>query len=104
MRMKNAMPCVGLVVLAGCLTFIVAPDEGPTLESKLEAVFNPFPTVVLDPDHGGKDDWARGNGLVEKELSLDVALRVEKILKPFNFPVVVTRRNDTFISLEERAS
>lgn len=103
-RMKNTMPCVGLVVLAGCLTFIVAPDEGPTLESKLDAVLNPFPTVVLDPGHGGKDDGARGNGLVEKELSLDVALRVEKILKPFNFPVVVTRRNDTFISLEERAA
>ena len=47
--MKNAMPCVGLVVLAGCLTFIVAPDDGPTLESKLDAVLNPLPTVVLDP-------------------------------------------------------
>ena len=100
--MKNAMPCVGLVVLAGCLTFIVAPDDGPTLESRLDAVLNPLPTIVLDPGHGGKDDGARGNGLVEKNLSLDVALRVEKILKPFNFPVVVTRRDDTFISLEDR--
>src|SRR5436190_7976510 len=103
-RMKNAMPCVGLVVLAGCLTFIVAPDEGPTLESKLDAVLNPLPTVVLDPGHGGKDDGARGNGLIEKNLSLDVALRVEKLLKPFNFPVIVTRRDDTFLTLEERAS
>lgn len=102
--MKNAMPCVGLVVLAGCLTFIVAPDEGPTLENRLDAVLNPLPTVVLDPGHGGKDDGARANGLVEKNLSLDVALRVEKILKPFNFPVEVTRRDDTFISLEDRAT
>jgi N-acetylmuramoyl-L-alanine amidase len=103
-RMKNAMPCVGLVVLAGCLTFIVAPDDGPTIESKLDAVLNPLPTVVLDPGHGGKDDGARGNGLIEKSLSLDVALRVEKILKPFNFPVVMTRRDDTFIPLEERSA
>lgn len=102
--MKNAMPCVGLVVLAGCLTFIVAPDEGPSLESQIEAALNPFPTVVLDPGHGGKDDGARANGLVEKNLSLDVALRVEKILKPYNFPVVVTRRDDAFLTLEERAS
>jgi len=102
--MKNTMPCVGLVVLAGCLTFIVAPDEGPTIESQIEATLHPFPTVILDPGHGGKDDGARGNGLVEKNLSLDVALRVEKILKPFNFPVVVTRRDDTFISLEERST
>src|SRR6188508_3314228 len=102
--MKNAMPCVGLVVLAGCLTFIVAPDEGPSIVSQVDAVFNPFPTVVLDPGHGGKDDGARGNWLVEKNLSLDVALRVEKILKPYNFPVVVTRRDDTFLTLEERAA
>jgi N-acetylmuramoyl-L-alanine amidase len=102
--MKNAMPCVGLVVLAGCLTFIVAPDEGPSLDSQIEATLNPFPTVVLDPGHGGRDDGARANGLVEKALSLDVALRVEKILKPFNFPVIVTRRDDTYVSLEDRAA
>lgn len=103
-RMKNAMPCVGLVVLAGCLTFMVAPDEGPSTEAKVQAALNSFPTVVLDPGHGGKDDGASGNGLVEKNLSLDVALRVEKILKPFNFPVILTRRDDTFIPLEERAA
>jgi N-acetylmuramoyl-L-alanine amidase len=103
-RMKNAMPCVGLVVLAGCLTFIVAPDEGPTIDARVEAVLSPLPTVVLDPGHGGKDEGASGNGLVEKILCLDVALRVEKILKPYNFPVVLTRRDDTFIPLEERAA
>lgn len=102
--MKNAMPCVGLVVLGGCLTFIVAPDEGPSLDRALDAALNPFPTVVLDPGHGGRDEGARGSGLVEKNLSLDVALRVEKILKPFNFPVVVTRRDDSFVSLEDRAA
>jgi len=102
--MKNAMPCVGLVVLAGCLTFIVAPDEGPSLESRVEAALNTLPTVVLDPGHGGKDDGAKGNGLVEKNLSLDVALRIEQILKPFNFPVVLTRRDDTYPTLEERAA
>ena len=102
--MKNAMPCVGLVVLAGCLTFIVAPDEGPSTEAKIQAALNSLPTVVLDPGHGGKDEGATANGLVEKNLSLDVATRVEKILKPFNFPVILTRRDDTFIPLEERAN
>src|SRR5271154_6717806 len=91
--MKNAMPCVGLVVLAGCLTFIVAPDEGPSVDTTVQQALNPLPTVVLDPGHGGKDDGASGNGLVEKNLSLDVALRIEKILKPFNFPVIMTRRD-----------
>ncbi|HSI14896.1 MAG TPA: N-acetylmuramoyl-L-alanine amidase [Chthoniobacter sp.] len=98
------MPCVGLVVLAGCLTFIVAPDEGPSTEARIQSALNALPTVVLDPGHGGKDDGATANGLVEKNLSLDVAERVEKILKPFNFPVILTRRDDTFIPLEERAN
>ena len=103
--MRNAMPCVGLIVLAGCLTFIVAPDEGPSVESQVAAQLHPsFVTVVLDPGHGGKDDGARGNGLVEKDLALDVAIRVEKILNLFNFPTVLTRRDDTFISLAERAA
>lgn len=105
MRVRNAMPCVGLVVIAGCLTFIVAPDEGPSFESQIAAHVHPsFFTVVLDPGHGGKDDGAKGNGLTEKDLSLDVALRVEKLLKLFNFPTVLTRRDDTFISLAERAA
>jgi len=103
--MRNAMPCVGLIVLAGCLTFIVAPDEGPSVESQVAAQLHPsFVTVVLDPGHGGKDDGARGNGLVEKDLALDVAIRVEKILNLFNFPTVLTRRDDTFVSLAERAA
>jgi N-acetylmuramoyl-L-alanine amidase len=105
LTMRNAMPCVGLIVLAGCLTFIVAPDEGPTVESQVAAQLHPsFMTVVLDPGHGGKDDGARGNGLVEKDLALDLALRVEKILNLFDFPTVLTRRDDTFVSLAERAA
>lgn len=98
------MPCVGLVVLAGCLTFIVAPDEGPSTEARIQSALNALPTVVIDPGHGGKDEGATANGLVEKNLSLDVAQRVEKILKPFNFPVILTRRDDIFIPLEERAA
>ena len=48
LRMRNAMPCVGLIVLAGCLTFIVAPDEGPSVESQVAAQLHPsFVTVVL---------------------------------------------------------
>src|SRR4051794_31942864 len=102
--MKSAMPCVGLVVLAGCLTFIVAPDEGPSTDARIQSALNALPTVVLDPGQGGKEDGATANGLVEKSLSLDVAQRVEKILKPFNFPVILTRRDDTFVPLEERAN
>ena len=99
------MPCVGLVVLGGCLTFIVAPDEGPTLENRFDSALNPtFATVVIDPGHGGNDEGAKGNGLKEKDLTLDLAFRVEKLLGAFNFPTVLTRRDDTYVSLSERAA
>jgi N-acetylmuramoyl-L-alanine amidase len=103
LRMRNAMPCVGLIVLGGCLTFIVAPDEQPYFDSPNGAHAG-FPIVVIDPGHGGRDDGARGNGLIEKDLTLDVATRTEKLLKQYGFETVMTRTDDTYVSLPERAA
>ncbi len=97
------MPCVGLIVLGGCLTVIFAPDEQPYFESTLTPR-SAFPIVVLDPGHGGRDEGARANGLVEKELTLDVATRAEKLLKQFGFQTVLTRTDDAFVGLPERTA
>ena len=43
-------------------------------------------------------------GLVEKDLTLDVTRRTQKLLKQFGFQTVLTRSDDTFISLPERAA
>jgi len=59
--------------------------------------------VVLDPGHGGKDNGARWYGISEKTLNLDVAKRVEVLLKKRGIPVVMTRRTDSFVSLDYRA-
>ena len=61
--------------------------------------------VVIDPGHGGKDSGAVArSGLMEKEVTLDVALYIKKILNIIapNIKVVLTRTNDTYVSLEER--
>ena len=61
--------------------------------------------IVIDAGHGGHDPGAQANGLVEAELVLDIAQRVEKLLKKQpGIDVVLTRRNDTFIPLEERTA
>jgi N-acetylmuramoyl-L-alanine amidase len=61
--------------------------------------------VVIDPGHGGHDPGAKTKGLTEAELVLDVALRLEKLLsKQDGFEVVLTRRVDTFVPLEERTA
>jgi N-acetylmuramoyl-L-alanine amidase len=59
--------------------------------------------IVLDPGHGGHDPGAIGNGLEEKEVVLNVGLRVEKKLQSSGAIVVMTRKNDTFLTLDERA-
>ncbi|MFB4165189.1 N-acetylmuramoyl-L-alanine amidase [Alteribacillus sp. JSM 102045] len=61
-------------------------------------------TIVIDAGHGGSDPGAQANGLVEKNVVLSVALRVEKLLKEDGVDVVMTRTNDTFITLSGRVS
>ncbi len=59
--------------------------------------------IVIDPGHGGHDPGSLGAGLRESELVLDIALRLEKLLKQEpGIDVVMTRRTDEFIELEER--
>jgi N-acetylmuramoyl-L-alanine amidase len=61
--------------------------------------------IVIDAGHGGYDPGAKGKGLTEAELVLDVALRLETLLQ--NLPgvdVVLTRRTDEFIPLQERTA
>jgi N-acetylmuramoyl-L-alanine amidase len=62
--------------------------------------------VVIDPGHGGKDTGTIGpNGLAEKDLVLDVAVRLGKLItQKLGAEVVYTRQNDTFIPLEERTA
>ena len=61
--------------------------------------------IVIDPGHGGHDPGAQGRGISENELVLDVALRLEQLLlKDPGVEVVMTRRSDVFIPLEERTA
>jgi N-acetylmuramoyl-L-alanine amidase len=59
--------------------------------------------IVIDPGHGGQDPGVLGKGLNEATLVLDVALRLEKLLlKEQGVEVVLTRRTDVYVPLEER--
>jgi len=62
--------------------------------------------IVLDPGHGGHDPGAVGpKNLYEKDVVLDIALKLGKVLMedPFN-EVFLTRERDIFIPLEERTA
>lgn len=63
-----------------------------------------YRTFILDPGHGGIDNGASGkNGTLEKELNLEVSLRLKDLLEEAGANVVLTRFEDKYISLYERA-
>lgn len=76
-----------------------------TVFSGLGSEMNKTYTIVIDPGHGGKDVGAVDNGQREKEINLEVAkklaARIKKNLK--NVKVVMTREEDKYITLQERA-
>jgi len=62
--------------------------------------------VMLDPGHGGTDPGAEAhNGLLEKELTLDIARRVRLFLSEFNnLEVILTREHDHGLSRQARVN
>src|SRR5947207_14941531 len=64
----------------------------------------PFAIVVIDAGHGGQDSGTTKNGMVEKNLTLDVAHRVERLLQGRGLVVALTRADDTYVSLQDRAT
>lgn len=59
--------------------------------------------VVVDPGHGGAQPGAAGNGCFEKEYTLDIALELQKALADAGVSVIMTRKTDVEVGLQERA-
>lgn len=60
--------------------------------------------VVVDPGHGGEDLGATKDGLYEKNLNLDISLRLGKLLEDLGIKVVYTRKTDVDVGLDERVN
>jgi N-acetylmuramoyl-L-alanine amidase len=75
------------------------------LPAAAEAEPERFDTVILDAGHGGEDTGAKGAaGTQEKDLVLDVARALAKRLEKDELRVVLTRKADVFVPLEERTA
>lgn len=61
-----------------------------------------FDAVVIDAGHGGMDEGTAWYKVKEKETTLAVALRLEKLLKKNGIKCVLTRSTDVYLSLDER--
>jgi N-acetylmuramoyl-L-alanine amidase len=84
--------------------FTPVQDAGLSLTRELGLKIN---RIVIDPGHGGFDTGAKGpHGLLEKDLCLDVALRLGQLIEQniSGAEVVYTRKDDTYVPLEERTA
>lgn len=61
-------------------------------------------TIFIDPGHGAQDAGAIGNGLLEKNINLEVALKLQSRLHQAGALTVMSRTSDTFDSLQTRVS
>jgi N-acetylmuramoyl-L-alanine amidase len=88
---------MGLLIATLSPTALHADESLPSVDR--------FDTIVIDAGHGGRDHGARGpGGLMEKEVSLKLALALEKELVARGVKVIMTRRDDTYVPLEQRTS
>ncbi|MCM2316813.1 MAG: N-acetylmuramoyl-L-alanine amidase [Thermoanaerobaculia bacterium] len=89
-----------------------APRPSPT-----EKVFTELPVpidvaaldlsvrrVILDAGHGGSDPGTVSGPLLEKDITLDINVRLERMLKQAGFDVEVTRHDDRTLPLRQRAN
>lgn len=77
---------------------VVIPPEPPVSQPN----DNTQKIIVVDAGHGGSDSGATGNGLVEKKLTLEVALKTQLKLEELGYKVIMTRTADVYPSLADR--
>lgn len=58
--------------------------------------------IVIDPGHGGVDGGATGNGIVEKNLTLDISKYMYDRFRELGIPVALTRTGDTTLNASDR--
>jgi len=60
--------------------------------------------IVIDPGHGGEPGAISASGVTEKEITLDVALRLRRLLADAPYEVLLTRQTDRLIPLDKRVA
>jgi N-acetylmuramoyl-L-alanine amidase len=103
--LRLALAWTGLILIALCVVWL---ESVPRVEKPVSlqgpTASEVFPVVVLDPGHGGQDSGAMCGGILEKDLTLDIAQRVEHRLRDEGFTILMTRTRDSYVSLAERAA
>lgn len=89
-----------MLPILGGLSFVATSFNEP----KVRIIGHPL--IVIDPGHGGHDHGARGSSTLEKDVNLNVALRLRDqiLLQIPEARVMLTRESDEFLPLHERTA
>ncbi len=106
---RNVLAVAGLLLMIASLVWVSFHQENrPAVKAQSQATrpgtSKPFAVVVLDPGHGGQDSGAMCAGVMEKDLTLDVARRVDRLLDSEGIATLMTRLGDSYVSLADRAA
>jgi N-acetylmuramoyl-L-alanine amidase len=95
---------LGLVLMALSFLTLMRTREPLLPHTKLphHKKAEPFALVILDPGHGGQDSGAMADNVLEKDLTFDVAQRVDRLLSAQGISTLLTRTGDSYVSLSER--
>ena len=102
---QNVVTWLGLaVMLASFVWWQILSIPRPSASARRTAAPAPFTLVVLDPGHGGQDSGAMCGPVYEKDLTLDIAQRVDRLLQSQGVATLMTRVGDSYVSLQDRVA
>jgi N-acetylmuramoyl-L-alanine amidase len=117
LTLKMGRPDMWLYGVHYVMSFPVEQGNGDWLVSRMDVIKlfepilrpqeiagrRPMRGVVIDAGHGGTDNGATSRLGAEKNYTIDTAFRLQALLNDAGIPTVLTRRNDVFVDLYERA-
>ena len=106
-RTRSILAWLGFaLIVASFLWLQLLPEsrQAPTAVPSPPSPNDGLGVVIIDPGHGGQDSGMIRAGLLEKDLALDVARRLDRILQTKGIPTLLTRSGDSYISLAGRAA
>lgn len=91
--------------LVGAAVTALAQPEEPVVQAPVALATAPEQRriIVIDAGHGGRDPGANSSYAIEKHVVLSVALKLKALLEREGIEVILTRDDDTFLSLQQRS-
>lgn len=106
-KLRHGTAWVGLGLLIGSFVWLqLLPDVPRAWKPARQTADDEdgLGIVIIDPGHGGQDSGTVHNGILEKDLALDIARRIERLLLAKGVSTLLTRTGDNYISLAGRAA